>query len=77
MRLCTADFFTKPLQGSLFKLMREIIIGYRDREELFLTALEERVGIQDILSQPKKPNIINQKKESTYADVVTGRTNVC
>ena len=33
-----ADFFTKPLQGKLFKLMRDIIMGNTQ------FTMEERVG---------------------------------
>ena len=34
-----ADFFTKPLQGKHFKIMRDIILGFTP------FAMEERVGI--------------------------------
>jgi hypothetical protein len=42
-----ADFFTKPLQGSLFKKFRDVIMGHKHMDTLALLApmpLEERVG---------------------------------
>jgi len=42
-----ADFFTKPLQGSLFKNFRDVIMGHKHMDTLALLApmpLEERVG---------------------------------
>lgn len=44
------DFFTKPLQGSLFRLFRSVIMGHEDIEVLFkLDRIKERVGKQLIL----------------------------
>jgi len=31
-----ADYFTKPLQGSQFRLLREFIMGWRPMNELVL-----------------------------------------
>jgi len=42
-----ADFFTKPLQGSLFRKFRDVIVGYTHFNTLRTTAVapsEERVG---------------------------------
>ena len=41
-----ADFFTKPLQGSLFRYLRDFILGHRPISELKLEsgASKERVG---------------------------------
>ena len=43
-----ADFFTKPLQGSLFRMLRDIILGYKHIYTLNETdecaSSEERVG---------------------------------
>ena len=45
-----ADFFTKPLQGSLFRLLRSVIMGHEGIEVLFkLDRIKERVGKQLIL----------------------------
>ena len=40
-----ADFYTEPLQGSLFKLMRNIIIGLTPFPN------EERVGLRENVSE--------------------------
>ena len=43
-----ADFFTKPLQGALFRKFRDVILGYKHVDSLALTdpipSVEERVG---------------------------------
>ena len=42
-----ADFFTKPLQGHLFQMFRDVILGYKHVDSLRLAALvppAERVG---------------------------------
>jgi hypothetical protein len=42
-----ADFFTKPLQGTLFRKFRNVILGYEHVDtltELVDTAAQERVG---------------------------------
>ena len=41
-----ADFFTKPLQGKLFRYLRDIVMG------LAPFPMEERVGL--FLNNPKK-----------------------
>ena len=80
-----ADFFTKPLQGNLFRLFRDIILGYKHISELdgIVEKLsdEERVRkdipqqavITDIASEnnasPKKI-VTGMKKTVTWADVV-------
>ena len=39
-----ADYFTKPLNGSLFKLYRGVIMGHLTIDKLFKHALKESVG---------------------------------
>jgi hypothetical protein len=42
-----ADFFTKPLQGSLFKKFRDVLMGYKHISTLVMPTKqpsEERVG---------------------------------
>jgi hypothetical protein len=40
-----ADFFTKPLQGSLFNRFRDVIMGYKPTSSLLeLNSIKERVG---------------------------------
>jgi hypothetical protein len=53
-----ADFFTKPLQGSLFKLFRDVIMGYQPITDLYTivdTSVKERV---------EKTNFKNETNES-------------
>ena len=44
----TADFFTKPLQGALFKIFRDIVLGYKQISTLHEndedSSYQERVG---------------------------------
>ena len=51
-----ADYFTKPIQGSLFRKMEDIIMGLVE----FLD--EERVGLQEKL---------NKESSGTYKESVT------
>ena len=41
-----ADFFTKPLQGNLFRFFRDILMGYVSIEEIIKDdiKMKERVG---------------------------------
>ena len=68
-----ADYFTKPLQGKLFKQLRDRIMG------LSKIPIEERVGKPDIdIDQTVKKAIGTHdrrdvKKQMTYADVTWKR----
>ena len=46
-----ADFFTKPLQGSLFVKLRDVIMGIKHvntlRQEVKSLPVQERVGEND------------------------------
>ena len=59
-----ADFFTKPLQGSLFKFYKEIIMGRRPTYHIIKDAVEmkERVGIQRY-----EEKLISSISDATYA----------
>ena len=50
--IMVADFFTKPLQGSLFRKMRDVVLGYKHIDTLLNTkedhSSQERVGNEDI-----------------------------
>jgi hypothetical protein len=49
--LMLADFFTKPLNGSLFRKFRDVILGYKHVSSLQETMphdVEERVGIKQL-----------------------------
>jgi hypothetical protein len=75
-----ADFFTKPLQGALFRKFRDVILGYSHVDtlaELVTTAAQERVGERPAdgesptASENKKKT--DWKKQLSWADVVAGR----
>ena len=64
-----ADFFTKPLQGSFFRRLREVIMKWAHINIL-----------QDYVPPPKKERVENHVSENepetyykaTYVQVVTG-----
>ena len=60
-----ANYFTKPLQGKLFIIMRDQIMGISD------TPIEERVGNCETTKKTigVSPNM-TEKKEISWADVV-------
>ena len=78
-----ADFFTKPLQGALFRRFRDVVLGYKHIDSLTSDALfepEERVGQNRVCASPsilrqradhtkQKPNSSNRV---TWADIVRG-----
>ena len=64
-----ADFYTKPLQGTLFKKFRDAIMGHGP------LPTEERVGISSESTQ--RDDVTNRvavsnssTRRSTYADIV-------
>ena len=57
-----ADYFTKPLQGSLFRKMRDIIMG------LAPFPAEERVGKKEIMATGNEASVTR-----SYADVVRAK----
>ncbi len=63
-----ADFFTKPLQGNLFRKMRDYVMGASG------TLDEERVGAQDTIGENKASNIPLNPKRS-WAEIVKGKTD--
>jgi hypothetical protein len=75
-----ADFFTKPLQGSLFRKFREVVMGHKHIDSLKQTPPtppQERVG-EDKLSEDIRNGVdglrTDQKPSEpdkrTYADIV-------
>lgn len=76
-----ADFFTKPLQGALFRKFRDVVMGMKHINTLKRTALDpsqERVGNHKMVSD-KRPetNSLGYKEDSepsikrvSYADTV-------
>ena len=79
-------FFTKPLQGQLFRKFRDVILGYihiseLDEPQKLSTeepSPEERVG-KDItegisITSDDDPSVIgNKEKTVTWADIVSGK----
>ena len=74
-----ADFFTKPLQGALFRKFRDVILGYKHIDSLAETvesAAQERVGerpTDGVSTASDSQNVVEVEKTS-WADVVAGRT---
>ena len=74
MHLMLANFITKLLQGNIFRLFGNIIMGHTSIEQLIdksNTNLKERVGdqkVKGVLNYIAKYNTTNEKK--TYEDVV-------
>ena len=76
-----ADFFTKPLQGALFRKFRDVVMGMKHINTLKRTVLDpsqERVGNHKMVSD-KRPetNSLEYKENSepsikrvSYADTV-------
>ena len=81
-RLMLADYFTKAIQGSLFNKFRDIIMGYKNIDEILLDPshpLKERVEIRDL-----KQNVTGidessdkyKQKGVTYADALRKQKGV-
>ena len=72
------DFFTKPLQGALFKKFRDMLLGYKHTDSLTTLiddAAQERVGkrpANDESGDSKTGKREIQKKKVTWAQVVAG-----
>ena len=75
-----ADFFTKPLQGNLFRKFRDVVLGYKhisslnDDDNTKESSSQERVG-KGILrenagSLDNGPSVVTSNKGVTWADVV-------
>ena len=67
-----ADFFTKPLNGSLFRKFRDVILGYKPVSSLRETMpldVKERVGNSD--QQPQERHNVSQKDTSKIINVAS------
>jgi hypothetical protein len=70
-----ADFFTKPLQGSLFRKFREVILGHKHIDSLkqsVPTPSQERVGDQNMrndVSVQKTDGFSHGLTRATYAAI--------
>jgi hypothetical protein len=79
-----ADFFTKPLQGALFRMFRDVVLGITHPDSIYTSAPDpqERVGNMDDLGTeivtkggdtPTDPTVtksVTWKDARSYADVV-------
>ena len=66
-----ANFFTKPLQGSLLQIFCQVIMGYEPISSLFeLYSIKEHVG--NIVIESGNPN--DKNEESILKLNVTSRT---
>ena len=66
--LMLADFFTKPLQGSLFKLFRDVILGLRPMSDAKHKEPSKQLG--DSTSTPSKERVVlnnNVKTKISFA----------
>lgn len=75
-----ADYFTKPLQGSLFRAMRNVIMGYapytslkRYKKEADVVESEERVGNMPELQTVTTSKIVCGK---SYKDALLARQKI-
>ena len=77
-----ADYFTKPLQGKMFRAMRKVIMGHEPLSWLLkeLSSTKERVGKKENVKFIDVNNCANDKIEKiektdkkvmSYADEVT------
>ena len=79
-----ADFFTKPLQGSLFRKFRDYVLGYQPVETLInevdTPLQQERVGKEEKENRGNGSNGIRttgketkKEKTVTWADIAKGK----
>ena len=73
-----ADYYTKPLQGSLFRKMRDILMGlipFPDKERVEYSKIVSKVTSEKINSNKNEP-VTEQKKtkSGTYAPVTEQKT---
>ena len=77
-----ADFFTKPLQGELFRIFRDVIMGHKHINTLLNMLIpkntsKERVGQDDIpnttWTATNNPENGRSGKTVSYADIVRGK----
>ena len=81
-----ADFFTKPLQGSLFRKFRDVILGYKhiselenESETIKSPACQERVGKSDsyktVTGDEENSSLASGSARVTWADIVKGKSS--
>ena len=78
-----ADFFTKPLQGNLFRKFRDVVLGYKHITSIYdmteQTLAQERVGKGEIVILRENSNRPNANasdgptKNVSWVDIVKGK----
>ena len=72
-----ADFFTKPLQGALFKKFKRVLMGHAHigtlKQNTSSTSDQERVGNGLLAGHSKWPEAESDIIERTYSEVVSGK----
>jgi hypothetical protein len=78
-----ADFFTKPLQGNLFRKFRDVVLGYKHITSLYdmteQTLAQERVGkgeidiLRENINRPNANASVSPTKNVSWVDVVKGK----
>ena len=69
------DFFTKPLQGKLFKTFRDAIMGVTQIESIYMTATKEHVEINDSQQSNCESKKSKNNPISWAEDVVLGKND--
>ena len=77
-----ADFLTKPLQGALFRKLREVLMGRASVESLDIPKAptpQERVEEntrKDVKAPSKDPPITSERTKPTYASMLRSRKSL-
>ena len=84
-----ADFFTKPLQGTLFWKLRDVVMGYKHINSLHesngessakkCVRNETKTEEEMVMVANNSLSVVKVKKDSkkmTWAEVVTGKSKV-
>jgi len=75
-----SGFFTKPLQGKLFRKFRDIILGYKhirelDNEDEEITSEERVRSNMELTTVKTSVNGPSCDETISWADVVSGKSN--
>ena len=65
-----ADFFTKPLQGRLFKFFCDVIMGRKviqDLEDFIATPVQERVESNISVTEVNRPDVEDSSLKSNIS----------
>ena len=77
-----ADFFTKPLQGKLFRKLRDVVLGYKhinslqhDEEDIVKERVRNNEKTTNVCLVGVSKDSIDNKgtRKVTWADIVSGK----